>query len=122
MTLRGIRSAAALAAAAAASMVGCRSAPSLTPQQAEGKRVYDAGCAHCHEENDLHLKKAPPNLHGLFDQSALPDGAPATDAEVEHLILTGKGTMPSFAYQMSREQMIALLAYLHTGMQDERYP
>jgi mono/diheme cytochrome c family protein len=122
MTLRGIRSAAALAAAAAASMVGCRSAPSLTPQQAEGKRVYDAGCAHCHEENDLHLKKAPPNLHGLFDQSALPDGAPATDAEVEHLILTGKGTMPSFAYQMSREQMIALLAYLHTGMQDERNP
>jgi mono/diheme cytochrome c family protein len=122
MTLRGIRSAAALAAAAAASIVGCRSAPSLTPQQAEGKYVYDVGCAHCHEENDLHLKKAPPNLHGLFNQSALPDGAAATDAEVEHLIMAGKGTMPSFAYQMSREQMIALLAYLHTEMQDERNP
>ncbi len=122
MTLRGIRSAAALAAAAAASMVGCRSAPSLTPQQAEGKHVYDVGCAHCHEENDLHLRKAPPNLHGLFNQSALPDGAPATNAEVEHLILTGKGTMPSFAYQMSREQMTALLAYLHTGMRGEKNP
>ena len=84
--------------------------------------MYDVACAHCHEENDLHLKKAPPNLHGLFNRSTLPDGAPATDAEVEHLILTGKGTMPSFAYQMSRAQMTALLAYLHAGLHDEPNP
>ncbi len=103
-------------------LAGCHATPTLTLQQAEGKRLYDAGCAHCHEENDLHLKKVPPNLHGLFNQKTLPDGAPATDAEVEHVLLTGKGMMPSFAYQMTQEQRDALLAYLHTGMRDERNP
>jgi mono/diheme cytochrome c family protein len=100
--------------------LGCRSAPTLTPQQAEGKHLYDEGCAHCHEENDLHLKKVPPDLHGLFDRSTLPDGEPATDAEVEHVVLTGKGLMPSFAYQITQEQLDALAAYLHTGLGDEK--
>ena len=113
-----------LALAACALMVpaGCHVQSALTPQQEEGKRLYDAGCAHCHEENDLHLKKVPPDLHGLFKRKTLPDGAPATDAEVERILLAGKGTMPSFAYQMTQEQMSALLAYLHTGMRDERSP
>ena len=100
-------------------LVGCRTKPPLTEEQAEGKHLYEDGCAHCHEQNDLHLKKVPPNLHGLFTKDKLPGGEPATDAEVEHLLVTGKGMMPSFAYQMSKEQMEALLAYLHTGMQDE---
>src|SRR5208282_3904885 len=94
MALWGIRGAAVLTAAAAANLAGCQSAPTLTPEQAAGKQVYDMGCAHCHEENDLHLKKVPPNLRGLFNRSTLPDGAPATDAEVEHLLMTGKGMMP----------------------------
>ncbi len=94
-------------------VAGCHSVPSLTPQQAQGKLLYETGCAHCHEENDLHLKKVPPNLDGLFKRGTLPDGAPATDAEVERVMLTGKGMMPSFAYQMTKEQMDALLAYLH---------
>lgn len=97
-------------------LAGCHSQPSLTPQQAEGKRVYLAGCAHCHEENDLALKKVPPNLHGLFQHKTLPDGQPATDANVEHVVLTGKGMMPPFAYQITAEQLNALLAYLHTGL------
>jgi len=50
----------------------------------------------------------------------LPDGAPATDAEVKRILISGKGNMPSFAYQMTQGQMDALLAYLHTGMRDER--
>jgi mono/diheme cytochrome c family protein len=103
-------------------LAGCHLQPALTPQQAEGKRLYDAGCAHCHEENDLHLKKVPPNLHGLFSRATLPSGAPATDAEVEHVLTTGKGMMPSFAYQMTSEQVAGLLAYLHTGMRDEHQP
>ena len=88
--------------------------------QAEGKRVYDEGCSHCHEQNDLRLKKVPPDLHGLFNKATLPSGAPATDAEIEHLLLTGKGMMPSFAYQLTGEQTEALLAYLHTGLRDEK--
>jgi mono/diheme cytochrome c family protein len=111
-----------LALAACALMVpaGCHVQSALTPQQAEGKRLYDTGCAHCHKENDLHLKKVPPNLHGLFSRKTLPDGAPATDAEVERVLMTGKGMMPSFAYQMTKEQMDALLAYLHTGLYDRQ--
>lgn len=99
---------------------GCRPVPQLTEQQAAGKRVYDTGCAHCHEENDLHLKKVPPNLHGLFGKSKLPEGEPATDAEVESVLMAGKGMMPSFAYQLTQEQMAAVVAYLHTGLRDER--
>ncbi len=102
-----------------AEMVGCRSAPKLTDQQAEGKHLYDVGCAHCHEQNDLHLKKVPPSLHGLFNRSTLPDGEPATDAEVEGVLMLGKGMMPSFAYQMSKEQMDEVVAYLHSGLRDQ---
>jgi len=112
----------ALAACALMIPAGCHVQSALTRQQAEGKRLFEAGCAHCHEENDLHLKKVPPDLHGLFDHATLPDGAPATDAEVERILMSGKGKMPSFAYQMTQEQMEALLAYLHTGMRDERSP
>lgn len=101
---------------------GCRQAPKFTQEQAEGEHVYDVGCAHCHEQNDLHLKKVPPDLHGLFDRKTLPDGGPATDAEVEHVLMTGKGMMPSFAYQLTREQMDAVVAYLHTGLRDEQSP
>lgn len=106
--------------ALASILMGCRSAPKLTPQQAEGKHVYDVGCAHCHEENDLRLKKVPPDLHGLFKGDKLPDGEPATDANVEHLVLSGRGLMPSFAYQITQEQLDALVAYLHTGLRDEK--
>lgn len=119
MTLRKTR-AALLAAAVAACAAGCRPAPTLTTQQAEGKHLYDVGCAHCHEENDLHLKKIPPNLHGLFSRNTLPDGEPATDAEVEQVLIAGKGMMPSFAYQMTKEQMDAVVSYLRTGLRDQQ--
>ena len=111
-----------MSVAVAAGVAGCRQASKLTPQQAEGKHLYDVGCAHCHEENDLHLKKVPPSLHGLFDRSTLPDGEPATDANVERTMLAGKGMMPSFAYQMTKQQMDAVVAYLHTGLRDEPNP
>jgi mono/diheme cytochrome c family protein len=95
---------------------GCRSKPHLSDQEAAGKHLYDVRCAHCHEENDLNLKKVPPNLHNVFSEPRLPSGAPATDAEVRRAVLMGKGLMPSFAGRFSEEQMAALLAYLHTGL------
>ncbi|HZL51027.1 MAG TPA: cytochrome c [Terracidiphilus sp.] len=95
---------------------GCRSTPSLTQQQAEGKHLYQVRCAHCHEDNDLALKKIPPNLRGLFDQKTLPSGIPATDAAVRQNVLTGRGMMPAFAGRFSDQQMSALVAYLHTGL------
>ncbi len=95
---------------------GCRSAPQLTPQQAEGKHLYDVRCAHCHEENDLALKKAPPDLHAVFERKTLPSGIPATDAAVRANVLNGRGMMPGFAGRFDEEQMAALLAYLHAGL------
>jgi mono/diheme cytochrome c family protein len=101
---------------AAALFAGCHSAPRLTSQEAEGKHFYLGRCAHCHEENDLNLKKVPPDMHSIFRKSKLPSGAPATDAEVRTVVLAGKGLMPAFAGRFTDEQMAALLAYLHTGL------
>lgn len=96
-------------------LTACRSAAPLTPQEAEGKHLYDVRCAHCHEDNDLALKKVPPDLHGVFRHTTLPSGAPATDAEVRRVVLSGKNLMPSFAGRFTEEQMAALLAYLHSA-------
>jgi len=95
---------------------GCRSTSPLTAQQAEGKHLYDVRCAHCHEENDLALKKVPPDLHGLFKHEKLPSGIPISDAAVENNVLKGRGMMPGFAGRFDQEQMAALLAYLHAGI------
>ena len=86
------------------------------PTGRAGKHLYTVRCAHCHEDNDLALKKVPPNLHAFFSTPTLPSGAPATDADVARVVLSGKGMMPSFAGRFTQEQMAALLAYLHTGL------
>jgi mono/diheme cytochrome c family protein len=88
----------------------------LTDQQLEGKHLYEVRCAHCHRDNDLGLRKPPPDLHDLFRRSRLPSGAPASDAQVAHVVLAGKGLMPAFAGRFTDAQMQALLAYLHTGL------
>lgn len=98
-------------------LTGCHSTAQLTPQQVEGKHLYEIRCAHCHQDNDLALKKVPPNLHGLFNHQNLPSGIPATDAAVAANVLNGRGMMPGFAGRFTQEQMAALLAYLHTGLQ-----
>jgi mono/diheme cytochrome c family protein len=95
---------------------GCHREPALTAQQQEGKHLYQTRCAHCHQDNDLALKKIPPDLHSVFRRPTLPSGAPATDAEVSRMVLAGKGLMPAFAGRFTDEQMRALLAYLHTGL------
>lgn len=102
--------------AAVASLTGCRNPAALTREQAEGKHLYEVRCAHCHRDNDLALKKVPPDLHNLFRSSLLPGGTPATDANVRSVVLSGKGLMPAFAGRFDDAQMNALLAYLHTGL------
>jgi len=104
------------AASLGLALAGCHSAPSLTPQETEGKRLYQTRCAHCHEDNDLALKKAPPDLHGVFAGKTLPSGIPATDTAIRQNVLTGKGMMPGFAGRFTDEQMAELLAYLRTGL------
>jgi mono/diheme cytochrome c family protein len=96
--------------------VGCHAAPQLTEQEAAGKHLYQVRCAHCHEDNDLALKKVPPDLHGVFDRKTLASGIPATDQAVRQNVLIGKGMMPGFSGRFTEEQMGALVAYLHTGL------
>jgi mono/diheme cytochrome c family protein len=105
-----------LAASFGLELAGCHATQSFTPQQAEGKHLYQARCAHCHEDNDLALKKIPPDLHRIFNRKTLPSGVPANDEAVRQNVLTGKGMMPGFAGRFTDEQMAALLAYLHTGL------
>jgi len=99
-------------------LAGCHTQLALTPEQAAGKHLYEIRCAHCHRDNDLGLKKAPPDLHGLFSRGTLPSGAPATDAQVQQSVLAGKGMMPAFAGRFTDQQMADLLAYLHTSLRD----
>jgi mono/diheme cytochrome c family protein len=105
-----------IAAGIGLGLTGCHRAPSLTPRETEGKHLYSVRCAHCHEDNDLALKKVPPDLHDVFRRTTLPSGALATDAEVKRVVLSGKGMMPSFAGRFSDDQINDLLAYLHTGL------
>jgi mono/diheme cytochrome c family protein len=95
-------------------LMGCGPEP-LTKQQLLGLTLYDRCCAHCHRDNDLELKKVPPDLHGVFQHATLPSGAPATDAEVARVVNGGRGMMPAFAGRFTDEQMKALIAYMHTG-------
>jgi len=97
-------------------LAGCHARQALTPQQAEGQRLYETRCAHCHEDNDLGLKPPPPQIHAVLQHAKLPSGIPASDAVVRQQIVYGKGKMPSFSGRFTEEQMAALLAYLHTDM------
>ncbi|MDR3751726.1 MAG: cytochrome c [Terracidiphilus sp.] len=97
-------------------LAGCHTQPALTGQEAAGKHLYQVRCAHCHEENDLALKKVPPDLRGLFRRATLPSGTPANDEQIRRVVLGGKGMMPAFTGRFTEEQMAALLAYLHTGL------
>jgi len=110
-------SAAVVLAGGVASLVsaGCHSAPSLTTQEEEGKHLYEVRCAHCHEDNDLALKKVPPNLHGIFRHPSQPAAAAPIDATARVIILKGRGQMPGFDGRFTDKQIAELLAYLHSG-------
>jgi mono/diheme cytochrome c family protein len=107
---------AAISLLAVTLFAGCHAGPTLTAQQVQGQHIYNTRCAHCHEDNDLALKKVPPKLQGLFKRAALPSGLPATDQTVAREVLSGRGLMPSFAGRFTDQQIAALLAYLHTDM------
>ncbi len=85
----------------------------LTPQEAQGRVVYEQYCANCHYANktgDLH----GPSLFAIYRKKYLPSGAPANDARVTPVILRGRNMMPGFGNQLDDQQLQNLLAYLHT--------
>jgi mono/diheme cytochrome c family protein len=105
---------------ALAALAGCDAEPrksdaelGLGPQQAQGRRVYDARCAECHyaySKRDLR----GPSLHGLFQKPFMSSGIPANDDRVTDIILLGRAKMPGFQQKLTQQQLTDLLAYLHT--------
>lgn len=86
----------------------------LNPQQAAGRRTYDAECARCHEAYSDRGKKGPP-LKAIFQHKFLSlSGLPANDERVTDIIQHGRKDMPAYGPKFSAEDIENLLTYLHT--------
>ena len=105
---------------AIATLAGCDAEPrksdaelGLTPQQARGRRVYDARCAECHYAYSSRDLRGP-SLHGLFKKQFMTSGIPANDERVTDIIELGRAKMPGFQNKLTVQQIADLMAYLHT--------
>src|SRR6201999_3374054 len=68
----------------------------LNPQQASGRKIYDAECARCHEAYSTRGKKGPP-LKGMFQNKYLSlSGLPANDERVTDIVQHGRKEMPGY--------------------------
>ena len=85
----------------------------LNPEQAYGRKVYDARCAECHYAYSTHNLRGP-SLAGLFKRPYMKNGMPANDERVSDIILIGRAKMPGFQQKLTPQQMQGLMAYLHT--------
>jgi len=86
----------------------------LNPQQASGRRVYDADYDRCHEPYSTRGKKGPA-LKGMYQHKYLSlSGLPANDERVSDIIRLGRNEMPGFSQKLSPQDLQDLLAYLHT--------
>jgi mono/diheme cytochrome c family protein len=86
----------------------------LNPQQAAGRRIFDAECARCHEPYSTRGKKGP-GLKGMFQHKYLSlSGLPATEERVTDIIRLGRNEMPGYSQKLNTQELQDLLAYLHT--------
>ena len=86
----------------------------LNPQQAAGRKTYDAECDRCHEPYSTRGKKGP-GLKGVFQHRYLSlSGLPANDERVSNIIRLGRNEMPGYSQKLSEQDIQDLLAYLHT--------
>lgn len=83
----------------------------LAPQQAEGRRVYNTHCLTCHASYTTEGRTSM-SLRGVFRKRSFASGIPANDERMAEVVTHGKRMMP--AIPLTREQLSALLAYLHT--------
>jgi mono/diheme cytochrome c family protein len=102
----------------AALALGCNSDANgpntpLSPQQGQGRRIFQARCAQCHEAYSTGPRSGP-GLKGMFRKQYLPSGAPANDERVRVAIQMGRVNMPPFGRVLDDQQMDDLLAFLHT--------
>jgi mono/diheme cytochrome c family protein len=100
---------------------GCESRPAyksdaelgLDPQQSRGRALYDTYCLRCHEAY-ISGGRNGPSLMGVFKKKELPSGAPANDERAGEVILHGRAKMPAFSDKLAPEQVLDILAYMHT--------
>jgi mono/diheme cytochrome c family protein len=86
----------------------------LNPQQAAGRKIYDAECDRCHEPYSTRGKKGP-GLKGVFQHKYLSlSGLPANDERVSNIVRMGRNEMPGYSQKLSDQEIQDLLAYLHT--------
>lgn len=86
----------------------------LNPQQAAGRKIYDAECDRCHEPYSTRGKKGP-GLKGVFQHKYLSlSGLPANDERVSNIVRMGRNEMPGYSQKLSEQDIQDLLAYLHT--------
>jgi mono/diheme cytochrome c family protein len=86
----------------------------LNPQQAAGRKIYDAECDRCHEPYSTRGKKGP-GLKGVFQHKYLSlSGLPANDDRVSNIVRMGRNEMPGYSQKLSDPDIQDLLAYLHT--------
>ena len=86
----------------------------LNPQQAAGRKIFDAECARCHEPYSTRGKKGP-GLKAMFQRKYLAlSGLPANDERVTDIIRLGRNEMPGYSQKLDSQEMQDLLAYLHT--------
>ena len=103
----------------AAAIAGCtKLAPptplsELNPQQMSGHDVFQAYCAQCHNDRTDDSLNGQ-SLRGVFKKQYLESGAPANDDRVMDAVLYGRAMMPALGSQMTPQQRVDLLAYLHT--------
>ncbi len=85
----------------------------LNPQQSSGRKIFNIYCLNCHPAYSTHGNKGP-GLKGLYGKPYLPSGLTSTDEHVIQSMIQGRGMMPRFGDQLSREEIQAVVAYLHT--------
>jgi mono/diheme cytochrome c family protein len=86
----------------------------LNPQQAAGRRLYDAYCDRCHEPYSSGGKQGP-SLQSVFKKPYLNiSGLPANDERVGEIIRYGRSKMNGFGQVLNQQQIDDLLAYMHT--------
>ena len=85
----------------------------LTPEQARGRRSYQARCANCHEAY-LDKPRNGPSLKDLYRRPYLPSGAPSNDERVRDALLLGRPNMPGYRGVMDERELQDMMAYLHT--------
>src|SRR5437016_11952896 len=74
----------------------------LTPEQSEGRKIYDAYCDRCHEPYSTSDKQGPP-LKGIFRKPYMAvSGLPANDERAGEIIRLGRSKMPGLDRKSTR--------------------